>query len=163
MGLFSQETIEQEKEFGEIIPFAANIYNCEVIEVKVVQTEDTNWDSGQPVRVPDTLVDQVQVVFDVQSTFDGSPVTSPDGKDPTFTSLSLWFSPVKTGMSKKGPSRARQFITTVMDWKINDPINLAILEDLIVNKKLIGKKLRLNISVTDKNKNKIDGFLAIKK
>ena len=161
--LFKESTIAGEKQFGEINPFQANVYNATVMDVEVVEVDETNWDSGHPVKNPDVKVDNVKISLHIDSAVDGSPLVGPDGKDTTFAFLSFWFDPTRTGISKKGPSKARVLLTTLMDWDLKAKINLAVLEDLIVNKKLVGKQIRCNVSVSDTGRNRIDGFLPAKK
>ena len=161
--LFKPETIKAEKEFQQINAFAANVYNVEVIKVEVVQVEDTNWDNGKPVKIPDVFVDNVKVELHVESTVDGSPVVGADGTAPTFNWLNFWFDPTRTGISKKGPAKSRIMICTLMGWEEKAKINLAVLEDLIVNKKLIGQKCRAIVSLTEAGKNRIDNFMPAKK
>ena len=163
MALFKQSTVDAEKKFDAINAFKADVYNASVVAVEVVEVDDTNWDSGHPVKNPDIKVDNVRVTLDIESTVDGSPIIGVDGNPPTFTSLSFWFDPTRTGMSKKGPSKARVLITTLMDWDIKEKINLMVLEDLISNGKLIEKKIRCAVSVTEAGKNRIDNFMPAKK
>ena len=163
MSLFKPETIQAEKSFNTINPFAANLYNATVTEANVVEVDETDWSMGHPIKNPDVKVDNVQVVMSIDSTVDGTPVIGMDGKDPTFNTLSFWFNPTATGISKKGPSKARSFLCMIMGWDIKEKINLAVLEDLIVNKKLVGKPVRLTVEVNENGKNKIANFLPAKK
>ena len=166
MGLFKAETYQLEKEKNDINPFAPNVYNCTVQEVKVVEVNGTDWSSGNPVKT-DKKVDNIKVFLTVDSCVDGSPVIGMNGHPTTFNTVISWIDPLKTGITKKGATKARVFLTTLMDWPLDQEINTSILEDLIVNNKMIGRTIRATIGIVEKEdgskNNKIENIFPAKK
>lgn len=163
MSLFSQDTLtraaEQQKFF---VPFAENMYNVVINDVKVVQVKGTNWDNGKPVRTEE-LVDNVEVTFIILSPADGTEVKDVNGDKANTNGIKFWFDPVKLGISKKGPSKARQFLCAAMALDINSELNLSMLENWIVNKELKDKELKCYISAITRDdgtsSNKIERFI----
>lgn len=165
MPLFATDTYERAKESGEaFIPYQENTYNAEVMEVKVVQTQGTNWDSGSPVRT-DEMVDQVEITFTLIAPVDGDKILDMNGDEAKYYTMKFWFDPTRLGTSKRGPSKARQFLCALMGWDIGAVLNLEILEKLITGNELKDKPIKLYISLeTGKDgvkRNKIERFVSV--
>lgn len=172
MGLFSSDTYKKAEEMvnaSAFTPFAENMYIVSIQDLEVMQVQDTDWSSGAPVRTED-MVDQVQVTFHIEKPIDGDTVQDIDGDTVQFMTTRFWFDPKKTGMSSRGPSRARQFLIAALDIKDADmpesPMErLEMLEKLITEKTLIGKQLKLYITVTERKdgtkRNKIERFVPL--
>lgn len=145
-------------------PFAENMYVANVSEIEITQEQGTDWSGGMPVKT-DEMVDQVRVTFILEKPVDGETLYNVDGEEAEYNSTRFWFDPIRTGHSARGPSKARQFLCAAMGWDTDVDIDLAVLEDLIVNKKLLGKQLKLYISLfvrKDGTKgNKIERFVSI--
>lgn len=157
MSLFNADTLEKEAQWNKpIIPFAENFYLCTIQNVEVVEVDKTDWTTGFPVKTNEKE-QNVKVTFALPE--DSKAI---DGTEPTFNTISYWFDPTKTGISKRGPTKAREFLTTLMDWDLKAKIDTTILQDLIENNKMIGKEIKLMISVVNRDdgsqKNKIEKF-----
>ena len=160
MSLFSKETLEKAKEAQKAFTvYKEDFYTCSVLDWKVVQVPATDWSSGAPVKT-DEMIDNVQFTLSLLKPSEGKDVLDVnDVKAETYT-IGYWADPTKTGMTKKGPAKARQFFTAVMGLDVGAPITIDLLEKWLPEIK--GKQLKAYISVIkDKegnSKNRIEKF-----
>jgi hypothetical protein len=165
MGLFKSTTYEKATEMSKpFTPFTEDLYTVMIDTVQVVETDETVWEGSTPVKT-DNKVDQIQIDFIMQETSSGGEILDVNGEPANYNGMKLWIDPLKTGTSRRGPTKARQFLCAAMGWPIDAEINLQILEDLIVNDKLKGQQLKIYVSVNTRpdgsKNNKIEKFTAM--
>lgn len=165
MPLFKKTTYDAAAEMGKpFTPFASNMYESEIVEVKITETQGTNWDTGFPVKT-DEMVDQVEVTFLLLKPVDGDKLLTVNGDESEFMNIKFWMDPIKLGVGKKGPTRGRQFLVAALNLKPDVELNLAALEKIIVEKQLMNKLIKLILSAeTGKDglvRNRIEKFLPV--
>lgn len=166
MSLFKKSTYDTAANVGaQFVPFAENMYEAEIVTVEIKEQEATDWSGGHPVKTGE-MEDCVEVTFFLSKPIDGDKLLDINGKESEFMNMKFWFHPAKTGIGKKGPSKARQFLCAALNLKPDVKIDLAFLEDVIVEKKLINKPIKLYISAASNTegvvRNKIERFVEFK-
>lgn len=166
MPLFSDKTYEKahEAETKTIgVPFQENMYLANINEIEHKADAD-EWDTiGGVWQRTGKTCDKLLFHIILEKPIDGEELLDIKGGTPKYNSITVWVDPTRLGYTKNGAREERLLITAAMNWDVDADLNIAILEDLYESKKLINKKLKVYVKVSEKKDgtkiNKVSSYI----